>query len=359
VKIAQVSPLFESVPPKHYGGTERVVSYLTEALVAQGHEVTLYASGDSETRARLVASTPRSLRTDPGVIDSLAHHVRQLEQIARDAARFDIIHFHIDYLHFPWSRRERWPQVTTLHGRLDIADLPPLYDEFADMPVVSISNAQRQPLPHANWQGTVYHGLPEDALPFSAAPDGYLAFIGRISREKRVDRAIEIARQTQLPLRIAAKIDDADRAYFEREIRPLFDLPFVEYIGEIGEHEKAAFLGGARALLFPIDWAEPFGLVMIESMACGTPVVAWRRGSVPEVMTEGETGFVVSSMPEAVAAVRRIGTVDRAACRRVFEERFLASRMAEDYVRIYETIIRDGRADGRFGGQPSPNRRAS
>ena len=359
MKIAQVSPLFESVPPKHYGGTERVVSYLTEALVAQGHEVTLYASGDSETRARLVAATPRSLRTDATVLDSLAHHVRQLEQLARDAARFDIIHFHIDYLHFPWSRREGWPQITTLHGRLDIADLPPLYDEFADMPVVSISNAQRQPLPHANWQGTVYHGLPEDVLPFSEAPDGYLAFIGRISREKRVDRAIEIARQTQLPLRIAAKIDDADRAYFEREIRPLFDLPFVEYIGEIGEHEKAAFLGGARALLFPIDWAEPFGLVMIESMACGTPVVAWRRGSVPEVMTDGETGFVVSSMPEAVAAVRRIGTVDRAACRRVFEQRFLASRMAEDYVRIYEAIIRDGRADGRFGGRPSPNRRAS
>jgi glycosyltransferase involved in cell wall biosynthesis len=355
VKIAQVSPLFESVPPKNYGGTERVVSYLTEALVAQGHDVTLFASGDSQTSARLVPALPRSLRTDPSVVDALAHHWRQIEMVARLAAQFDVIHFHLDYLHYPWSRREHWRHLTTLHGRLDIPDLQPLYDEFSDIPVVSISDAQRAPLPQARWLGTVYHGLPPDLLTLQERPGDYLAFIGRISREKRVDRAIEIARQTGLPLRIAAKIDDADREYFEREIRPLFDLPFVEYLGEISEHEKAAFLGGARALLFPIDWEEPFGLVMIESMACGTPVVAWRRGSVPEVMTEGETGFVVSSMPEAVAAVQRIGTIDRTACRRVFETRFLASRMADDYVRLYEQVMADGRRDGR----PTSTRRAS
>ena len=339
LRIAQVAPLFESVPPRLYGGTERVVSYLTEELVAQGHDVTLFASGDSQTRAHLVAACPRSLRLDSGCIDLMAHHMVMIEQVLRQACDFDILHFHIDYLHYPFSRRQGYPQFTTLHGRLDLPDLIPLYQEFAEMPVVSISEAQRRPLPGANWMGTVYHGLPSDLLRPQYAPGNYLAFLGRISPEKRVDRAIEIAIRAGLPLKIAAKVDRADQDYFDTTIRPLLRHPLVDFLGEIGEKEKETFLGNALALLFPIDWPEPFGLVMIESMACGTPVVAWRHGSVPEIMADGETGFVVQSMEEAVEAVQQISRIDRHRCRQVFEERFTASRMAVDYTALYRQRI--------------------
>ena len=338
MRIAQVSPLYESVPPQAYGGTERVVAYLTDELVRQGHDVTLYASGDSTTLARLVPVAPRSLRLDTTSIDALAHHMLMVARVAREAPQFDIVHFHIDYVHFPVSRLCGYPQVTTLHGRLDIPDLQPLYDEFDDMPVVSISDAQRTPLPQANWQATVYHGLPPDLFACDAAPQDYLVFLGRISPEKRVDRAIEIARRTGMRLRVAAKIDDADRAYYEAEIAALFDLPFVEYLGEVGGADKATLLGGARALLFPIDWSEPFGLVMIEAMACGTPVVAWRGGSVEEVITDGVTGFVVDSLDAAVSATERAMSLDRRVCRAEFERRFTAARMTRDYVEIYQRL---------------------
>jgi glycosyltransferase involved in cell wall biosynthesis len=341
VRIAQISPLYESVPPQLYGGTERVVHFLTEELVRQGHEVTLFASGDSVTEAELVAICPRSLRLDPESVDAMAHHLFMLEQVFRRADDFDVLHFHIDYLHFPLSRRSGKANVTTLHGRLNIADLVPLYREYADMPLVSISDAQREPLPHARWLATVYHGLPADSFTLQPTPGRYLAFLGRISPEKRVDRAVEIARRAGLPLRVAAKIDETDRSYFEREIAPLFELPFVEYIGEIGEAEKQAFLGGARALLFPIDWNEPFGLVMIEAMACGTPVIAWPGGSVAEVMDHGVTGFIVEEIDEAVEATRAVGTLDRRVCRDVFDQRFTARRMARDYVTVYERLISD------------------
>jgi glycosyltransferase involved in cell wall biosynthesis len=339
VRIAQVSPLYESVPPQAYGGTERVVAYLTDELVRLGHEVTLFASGDSTTTAELVPLTPHSLRLDPDSVDTLAHHVLLVERVAAEADRFDIIHFHIDYLHFPISRRGRYTHVTTLHGRLDIPDLQPLYREYQDMPVVSISDAQRVPVPHANWQATVPHGLPAETFPFGDGSGGYLAFLGRISPEKRVDRAVEIARRTGMRLRVAAKVDAADRQYFETEIAPLFELPFVDFIGEIDEVGKRAFLGDARALLFPIDWREPFGLVMIEAMSCGTPVVAWRGGSVDEVIRDGVSGFIVEHLDDAVDAVHRIAEVDRRQCRAEFEERFTADRMARDYVEVYEQII--------------------
>lgn len=337
VRIAQVSPLYESVPPQAYGGTERVVSFLTEELVRQGHEVTLFASGDSQTSARLVPMVPHSLRLGQSD-DALAHHILMTDRVARIGRQFDVVHFHIDYVHYPLSRRERYTHVTTLHGRLDIPDLQPLYDEFREMPVVSISNSQRAPLPQANWQTTVHHGLPIDLLEFRPEPRGYLAFLGRISPEKRVDRAIEIARRTGMTLRVAAKVDDADRRYFETEIAPLFELPFVDYVGEIGEAEKQDFLGGATALLFPIDWREPFGLVMIEAMACGTPVVAWRGGSVDEVISDGVSGFVVEDLDESVDATYRAAMLDRRQCREAFEQRFTADRMARDYVRVYERL---------------------
>jgi glycosyltransferase involved in cell wall biosynthesis len=339
MKIAQVAPLYESVPPKYYGGTERVVSYLTEELVRQGHEVTLFASGDSETAARLVAATPRSLRLDETCVDQFAHHMLLIEQVSSRAAEFDVIHYHIDYLHFPLTRSRPHPHVTTLHGRLDLPDLVPLYAEFREMPVVSISDSQREPLPHANWQATVHHGLPIDLLPFRAKPGDYLAFIGRFSPEKRPDRAIEIAQRAGMKLKLAAKVDAADKEYFERDIQPLLDDPLIEYVGEIGDQDKAAFLGGAYALLFPIDWPEPFGLVMIEAMACGTPVIAYRHGSVDEVMEEGRTGFVVTTIEEAVDAVHAVARLDRAECRRVFQRRFTATQMADDYVRVYERVI--------------------
>jgi glycosyltransferase involved in cell wall biosynthesis len=339
MRIAQVAPLYESVPPKYYGGTERVVSYLTEQLVRQGHEVTLFASGDSETKARLVAGCRRSLRLDKHCQNQLAHHFVMLERVFKRAAEFDIIHFHIDYLHFALSRREAVTQVTTLHGRLDLPDLVPLYQEFRDMPVISISNGQREPLPWANWQATVYHGLPADIYRFRPEPGNYLAFLGRISPEKRVDRAIEIAKQVGMPLKIAAKIDRVDKDYFESEIAPLLHNSLVEFVGEISEGEKDEFLGNAYALLFPIDWPEPFGLVMIEAMACGTPVIAYRGGAVPEVMEQGHTGFIVHGSEDAVEAVRHVAHLSRERCREVFERRFTATRMAHDYVQQFERLI--------------------
>ncbi len=345
MKIAQVSPLYESVPPKLYGGTERVVSYLTEALVQAGHKVVLFASGDSVTSAELVAPCKQALRLDPNCKDAIAYHLIMLDQVFRRAAEFDLIHFHVDYLHFPLSARSSITHVTTLHGRLDLPHLPAIYRQFPGMPVVSISNAQRAPLPFARWQATVYHGLPLDLLRPAENPGSYLAFLGRIAPEKRVDLAIEIAKRAGIPLRIAAKVDAADREYFAERIKPLLDHALIEYIGEIGERDKSEFLGGARALLFPIDWPEPFGLAMIESMACGTPVIAFRRGSVPEVVDHGVTGFVVNSVPEAVKAVEQIDRLSRIRCREVFEQRFSAERMARDYVAVYQRLLMRNRQE--------------
>jgi len=339
MRIAQVAPLYESVPPKHYGGTERVVSYLTEELVREGHEVTLFASGDSVTTARLVAACRRALRLDKDCVDPLAHHILLLENVFRHADDFDVIHFHVDYLHFPFSRRRPIVDVTTMHGRLDIPDLVPLYEEFRDMPLVSISNAQREPLPWVNWQATVYHGLPQDLYRYRPEPGKYFAFLGRISPEKRVDRAIEIAKQTGIPLKIAAKVDPVDQDYFKTVVEPLLREPLVEYISEIGESQKDEFLGNAYALLFPIDWPEPFGLAMIEAMACGTPIIAYRQGSIPEVMEEGRTGFIVNELEDAIAAARRIPELSRKRCREMYEQRFTAARMARDYLRVYERLI--------------------
>ena len=340
MRIAQVAPLIESVPPKHYGGTERIVSYLTEELVRAGHDVTLFGSGDSVTSARLISPTRLSLRKNERCKDQLAHHVLLLEQVSQRAHEFDVIHFHIDYLHFPVSRLLRIPHVTTLHGRLDIPDLAPLYDHFRDMPVVSISNSQRDPLPWANWQATVYHGLPKDLLRFRSETGRYLAFLGRICPEKRVDRAIEIAEQTGIPLKIAAKIDPVDKRYFKRAVQPLLrDCSIAEWVGEISDRQKDEFLGNAYALLFPIDWPEPFGLVMIEAMACGTPVIAYAGGSVAEVIEQGRTGFIVTELEDAIEAVRRVPDLSRARCRQVFEKRFTATRMARDYVKLYMRIV--------------------
>ena len=339
MRIAQVAPLYERVPPLLYGGTERVVSYLTEELVALGHDVTLFASGDSITRARLVPCCERSLRLDKRVIDPLAHHFVQLEQVFHRAADYDVIHFHIDYLHFPFSMRQNLRHLTTLHGKLDMPDLQPLYRVYSDVPVVSISNAQRRPLPHANWQGTVHHGLPLDLYQPSLRGGDYLLFLGRVSPEKRLDRAIEIARRCRMPLKVAAKVDNADRKYYERTIKPLLDEPLLDWIGEVGEAGKQELLAGAHALLFPIDWPEPFGLVVIEAMACGTPVVAYRCGSVPELIEEGVTGFIVEDIRSAVEAVGRVHSLDRAICRQRFEERFSALRMARGYLEIYERLL--------------------
>jgi glycosyltransferase involved in cell wall biosynthesis len=338
MRIAQVAPLFESVPPRLYGGTERVVSSLTEALVRRGHEVTLFASGDSVTRARLVPCWPRALRLGCDIQLSQVPHLLEMEQVFHRHAEFDVLHFHTDLLHFPLARRHAVPHVTTLHGRLDIPDLDPLIREFGEIPLVSISDAQRAPLAWANWQATVYHGLPLDSYPFHPGPGSYLAFLGRLSPEKRCDRAIEIARRVGLPLRIAAKVDPADRAYFEERIKPLLSAPGVEYLGEIGEREKGEFLGQAIALLFPIDWPEPFGLVMIEAMACGTPVVAFRHGSVPEVIAPGVTGFIVDDLDEAVRATVAAAGLDRRRCRQCFEQRFTDTRMAQDYLAIYDRV---------------------
>jgi glycosyltransferase involved in cell wall biosynthesis len=339
MKIAQVAPLFESVPPQGYGGTERVVSYLTEELVRQGHQVTLFASGDSVTQAHLVAACPRALRLDEQCVDQLAHCMVLLEHVFRQAPTFDLLHFHIDYLHFPLSVRQRVPHVTTLHGRLDIPDLMPVYQTFPRMPVVSISDAQRIPLPGLQWQGTVYHGLPEDLYTFQDTPGSYLAFLGRISPEKGIEQAIAIARQAGMPLKIVAKIDQVDREYFQSVVQPLLDDPLVEYLGEMGERDKNAFLGQAYALLFPIDWPEPFGLVMIEALACGTPVIAYGRGSVPEVLEDGVTGWIVAGRDDAIQAIAQVSTLSRRRCRQTFEERFSATQMTQDYLRIYQQLL--------------------
>ena len=338
MRIAQVSPLFESVPPKYYGGTERVVSYLTEALVDLGHDVTLFATGDSHTRARLVPVCPQALRLAPALGEAFPYHLLAIEEVCKRRDEFDIVHFHLDFLHYPVSRRVGWTQLTTLHGRLDLPELQPLYDEFGEMPLASISDAQRRPVPQGNWVGTVYHGLPPDLLTFYPGPGEYLAFLGRISPEKRVDRAIEIATRAGLPLRIAAKVDRADERYFERDIEPLLSQPGIEYIGEIADSEKNDFLGRAIALLFPIDWEEPFGLVMIESMACGTPVVAWPRGSVLEIIDPDVTGYISTSTDDAVQAVELTRRLDRRRCRDTFERRFTAERMARDYLRLYRQL---------------------
>jgi glycosyltransferase involved in cell wall biosynthesis len=341
VRIAQVAPLYERVPPVLYGGTERVVAYLTDELARRGHDVTLFASGDSRTRARLVAPVPHALRLAPEPTDPLSAHMLELGQVFEQADAFDVIHCHVDFLAFPFARLVRTPTVHTLHGRLDLPHLVPLFRHFRGLPLVSISDAQRRPVQHLDltWAGTVRHGLPLDRYPYSPGGDGYLAFLGRISPEKRVDLAIAVARRVGLPLKIAAKVDPADRAYFEREIRPLLDDPLVEYLGEIGDDAKPAFLGQALALLFPVDWPEPFGLVMIEAMACGTPVVARACGSVPEVVVSGRTGYVVDTLDELVDAVKRVGNLDRAACRRHVEERFTVARMADDYEAIYRRLL--------------------
>jgi glycosyltransferase involved in cell wall biosynthesis len=344
MKIAQIAPLIESVPPQMYGGTERVVSYLTEALVAQGHDVTLFASGDSTTAAELVPCVGQALRLDPRVRDHIPYHMVMLKDVRRLAAQFDVLHFHIDMFHFPLFAGGDHHTLTTLHGRQDLPDLPPLYAGFPSMPLVSISDAQRASIADANFAGTVQHGLPRNLLAPSVNPQGgYLAFLGRISPEKRVDRAIAIARAVGLPLKIAAKVDRVDEEYFRSEIRPLLGLPGVEFIGEIGDRGKSKFLGDALGLLFPIDWPEPFGLVMIEAMACGTPVLAFSHGSVPEIVEPGVTGYVVNNVEEAIASVRPLLALDRARVREQFEARFSAERMALDYVRLYERLL--GRAE--------------
>src|SRR3982751_1104501 len=337
MKIAQVAPLFESVPPQAYGGTERVVSYLTEQLVQLGHEVTLFASGDSVTAAELVPVCPRSLRLSKSP-DPLALHFLMLQRVFSRASEFDFIHFHIDYFHFPLPRRNPVPQATTLHGRLDLPDLPSLYAEFRDMPVVSISDAQRAPLPFANWQATVYHGLPETIFRFSEDAEDYFAFIGRISPEKGVDRAIEIARRVGRPLKIAAKVDRVDRHYFNTKIKPLLGHSLIEFVGEVTHREKEKLLGGACGLLFPIDWPEPFGLVMIEALACGTPVLAFRCGASPEVIDAGVTGRMVGTEDEAVRAIPQLLSLDRKKVRSRFEQRFSSAQMAREYVSIYQQL---------------------
>ncbi len=340
MRIAQVAPLYESCPPQLYGGTERVVSYLTEELVRQGHEVTLFASGDSQTQATLEAACAKALRLDANCRDQLAHHMILLNRVARCAERFDIIHFHIDYLHFPLFAAGSVPSLTTMHGRLDLPDLPALMREFSMMQLASISNAQRAPLPWANWCGTVYHGLPPDLLTLGQGQGGYLAFIGRISPEKGPERAIEIARRVGLPLVMAAKVDRVDQEYFKECVEPLLTDPLIEFVGEIGDHEKQALIGDATALLFPIDWPEPFGLVQIEAMACGTPVIAFRRGAVPEIVENGVTGLIVNSVEEAVAAIPAAQRLDRETIRRRFDERFQVERMTRDYVALYTRLIR-------------------
>src|SRR5215475_4092971 len=332
MKIAQVSPLMEAVPPKLYGGTERIVAYLTDQLVELGHDVTLFASGDSTTKAKLEAVWPCALRTDQKMRDYLAPHIVMLEHLAQRAGEFDVVHLHIDYLGFPVLRRAEVPFIATLHGRMDLPELASIYEMFGDVPVVSISDAQREPLPQAGYAATVYHGLPERLLLPGFGAGGYLAFIGRISPEKAPDAAIRIAAAAGMPLKIAAKVDNVDKQYFADHIEPLLGQSHVEFIGEIGDDQKGDFLGNAAGVLFPISWREPFGLVMIEAMACGTPVIAFRKGSVPEVLDEGVTGFVVDDEAAAVAAVHQLRSLDRSRIRHVFEERFTARRMAQDYL---------------------------
>jgi glycosyltransferase involved in cell wall biosynthesis len=345
MKIAQIAPLIESVPPRLYGGTERIVSYLADELVQLGHDVTLFASGDSITNANLVSCTPKALRLDAGVRDVIPYYMLMLDRVRAAAEDFDFLHFHIDQFHFPLFRPQAERTVTTLHGRQDLPDLKPLYIGFGDMPLVSISNAQRRPVPNANFVATVHHGIPKHLYePIFKPRGGYLAFIGRISPEKRPDRAIKLARTLGIPLKIAAKVDKADEVYFREQIAPLIDQPGVEYIGEINESAKTEFLGEALALLFPIDWPEPFGLAMIEAMACGTPVLAFRHGSVPEVIDEGVTGIIVDSMDEAVRKLPQVLALDRRAVRRCFDQRFTATRMAKEYVQTYRALLKQAPA---------------
>jgi glycosyltransferase involved in cell wall biosynthesis len=341
MRIAQVAPLYESVPPRLYGGTERVVSYLTEELVRLGHEVTLFASGDSKTTARLVPACDGALWRDPNCRETLPHHVRLIELVMREAESFDVIHFHCDYLHFPLLRRHSLPAVTTLHGCVNPHDLNGLFHEYSEAALVSVSDDQRRPLPGANWQATVYHGLPLHLHTFRQQAEEYLLFVGRISREKRLDRAIEIARKSGRQLKVAAKIYAEDRSYYESSIEPLLreSKSFVEFVGEVGGKEKDELMGNAYAFLFPIDWPEPFGLVMIESLACGTPVIAWNNGSVPEVVWNDVNGFVVNTMEEAIRSVANVARLSRRACRLSFEQRFDARRMADDYVTVYSRLI--------------------
>jgi glycosyltransferase involved in cell wall biosynthesis len=347
MRIAQIAPLHEAVPPKLYGGTERVVSYLTEALVELGHDVTLFASGDSTTAGHLEPAWPHALRLDPGICDTFAPHLLLLEKVRRVAHTFDILHFHLSYLPFPTFSPLVVPFVTTLHGRLDLPELQPVFDMFPQAPVVSISDSQRVPLPDANWLDTVYHGLPKNLLtpqaPAQPAQPAYLAFLGRICAEKRVDLAIEIAARAGLPLKIAAKVDRADETYFRNVIQPLLSQPHVEFVGEIDDAQKSGFLSGARALLFPIDWSEPFGLVMIEAMACGTPVVAFNRGSVPEVIAHGVTGYIVDDVAGAVDAVSRLDMLSRTEIRAAFVRRFTSRTMAQHYLNIYTALARTAR----------------
>lgn len=340
MRIAQVAPLAEAVPPLAYGGTERVISWLTEELVRRGHEVTLFASADSVTTAELVPLVNEGLRLAGKLDTFLIEQMVQLEVVAARAHEFDVIHYHCDYHHFPLSRRSRTPTLTTLHGRLDLPGLPTAFGAFPEMPLVSISDAQRRPLDvPLNWWATIHHGLPKESLVFNRQGGDYFAFLGRISCEKRLDRAIAIARALGTPLKVAAKIDPTDRKYFETTIEPLLDDPIVEMVGEIGDADKSEFLGNAKALLFPIDWPEPFGLVMIEALACGTPVVAFRNGSVPEVLVDGETGFIVDDMESAIAAARRVESIDRSRCRAHFERHFSVEIMTQKYEQAYERLV--------------------
>ncbi len=342
MRIAQVAPLYESVPPKLYGGTERVVSYLTEELVRRGHDVTLFASGDSETSARLVPACERALWRDPDCRETWPQHAYLMDLVFRRAERFDLLHFHCDYVHFPLLRYQRTPNVTTLHGMLRTHDLGPLFDASADVPLVSISDDQRRPFPDANWQATIHHGLPRELHTFRDEGGDYLLFVGRVAPEKRLDRAIEIAVRSGRKLKVAAKTYDEDRAYRAASIDPLLReaRSSVEFLGEVGGGEKDELIGGAAALLFPIDWPEPFGLVMIEALACGTPVIAWPLGSVPEVIEHGKTGYLVETIGEAVEAVDRVDRISRAVCRQAFEDRFDASHMARRYEEVYCKLLR-------------------
>jgi glycosyltransferase involved in cell wall biosynthesis len=342
MRIAEVAPLIESVPPKHYGGTERIVSYLTEELVRSGHEVTLFASGDSVTAAKLIAPVSRSLRKNERCKDPMARELVLIDHVIERAAEFDVIHFHTGYIHFPVCRYLSVPHITTLHGRLDTHDLVAVYERFGDLPFISISDSQRAPISGADWEATIYHGLPTDLFRFYPDRGDYLAFLGRISPEKGPDRAIEIAKRVDMPLKMAAKVDRVDRRYFKQVVEPLLNDPHVEWVGEITDKQKNEFLGNAYALLFPIDWPEPFGLVMIEAMACGTPVIAYRRGSVPEVIDEGKTGFIANDLDGAAEAVRRVPELDRRVCRSVFETRFTANRMADDYLKVFEQMAQCG-----------------
>jgi glycosyltransferase involved in cell wall biosynthesis len=353
MKIAQIAPLWESVPPKLYGGTERIVSYLTEELVRQGHDVTLFASGDSQTLARLWASSPQAFRAQSEMVNRDVPLVLMQEQVfGVEAGRFDIIHSHLDFLGFPLSRRCATPVLTTLHGRLDLPELVPMYREYADMPVVSISNAQRLPLPNANWQGTVYHGLP-DLYTFHPNPGSYLAYLGRICPEKRPDHAIEIAKRVGIPLRMAAKIDPHDREYFETKIAPLLDHPLVEYLGEVTDAEKCDLLGNAVAVLCTYDWPEPFGIVLIEALACGTPVLAYRCGSIPEIIEDGVTGFICDNLDGMVAAIDRLPLIRRQRCRDSFKTRFTVERMVQDYLALYQYMAATVRPIVRMNGRSS------